>query len=95
MEHIEILMDTEEIVVAKDRNSRNSLHIATLCQEKQIMKLLVRKFPVLLDSVDNVSVLPQSLYLRERLKNHYQNFWLINSWLSYKSSEHLTGVKYS
>ncbi|MPC78337.1 hypothetical protein E2C01_072821 [Portunus trituberculatus] len=53
--HVEYIADTEDVAVAKDTKGRTSLHLATLCEETEIMQFLAIQYPILLMMGDNVS----------------------------------------
>nr|XP_027235630.1 serine/threonine-protein phosphatase 6 regulatory ankyrin repeat subunit B-like [Penaeus vannamei] len=56
--HVQYIADSEDIVRAKDHRGRTSLHIATLCEEKDIMEFLAKQYPVLLVVGDNLDRRP-------------------------------------
>ncbi|XP_068215442.1 uncharacterized protein [Palaemon carinicauda] len=56
--HVQYIADTEDIARAKDTRSRTSLHIATLCEEKEIMEFLAAQYPDLLKIGDNLERTP-------------------------------------
>lgn len=56
--HVQYIADSEDIARAKDVHSRTSLHIATLCEEKEIMEFLATQYPDLLKIGDNLERTP-------------------------------------
>lgn len=54
--HVEYIADTEDVAIAKDTKGRTSLHLATLCEETEIMQFLATQYPILLMMGDNVSI---------------------------------------
>ncbi|KAK4307589.1 hypothetical protein Pmani_020655 [Petrolisthes manimaculis] len=56
--HVQYIADTEELAVAKDDHGRTSLHLATLCEDKDIMEFLATQYPSLLSIGDNVGRTP-------------------------------------
>lgn len=52
--HVQYIADSEELARAKDDHGRTSLHLATLCEEKDIMEFLATQYPSLLGTGDNV-----------------------------------------
>ncbi|KAK7079116.1 hypothetical protein SK128_023323, partial [Halocaridina rubra] len=51
--HVQYICDSADVARAKDEHARTSLHIATLCEEKEIMDFLATKYPELLTIGDN------------------------------------------
>ncbi|XP_050729121.1 uncharacterized protein LOC127004922 isoform X2 [Eriocheir sinensis] len=56
--HVQYIADTEDVAVAKDSKGRTSLHLATLCEETEIMKFLAAQYPRLLMIGDNLERTP-------------------------------------
>ncbi|KAK3859127.1 hypothetical protein Pcinc_034727 [Petrolisthes cinctipes] len=56
--HVQYIADTEELARAKDDHGRTSLHLATLCEDKDIMEFLATQYPSLLSIGDNVGRTP-------------------------------------
>ncbi|KAG7167989.1 Ankyrin repeat-containing protein, partial [Homarus americanus] len=56
--HVQYIVDSPAMASAKDPRSRTSLHIATLCEEKDIMEYLAKSYPQLLKIGDNLGRTP-------------------------------------
>ncbi|XP_076030921.1 uncharacterized protein LOC143019110 [Oratosquilla oratoria] len=52
--HVDYILDSERLAHARDRTGRSALHIATLCEEKEIMEFIALKFPSTLGLGDNL-----------------------------------------
>ncbi|XP_071517410.1 uncharacterized protein [Panulirus ornatus] len=56
--HVQYIADNLDIARAKDARGRTALHLATLCEEKEIMEFLTRQYPQLLMIGDNLERSP-------------------------------------